>query len=258
MMKMEEILQVIAPHRGDARPGDAAQRAGDARDGPQRAEQWRMDGQQRPDRSPGESGGDEGQAEEPQQQGERPPSTPQRRVVGEDPDVHHEPLAQASPGVELPVPGELLLEIQRRAAQQAGPAEVLLGLRHQCRDAGQQHDPRLPGLRKGARRLPVVDHVGVDEVDVTRDCAERRDAGRDAAAGCTQFDDGVIVVAAPVGAGRAIHAQLRRFRAREDSPHKRHKMTPEDYRNRRKWDDNLRAAEVRLTADQVKRLDAAK
>ncbi len=37
--------------------------------------------------------------------------------------------------------------------------------------------------------------------------------------------------------------QLRRFRARELSPHKRHKMTAEDYRNRRRWDDNLRAAE---------------
>ena len=44
--------------------------------------------------------------------------------------------------------------------------------------------------------------------------------------------------------------QLRRFRAREDSPHKRHKMTTEDYRNRRKWDDNLRAAE-----DMIARTD---
>ena len=41
--------------------------------------------------------------------------------------------------------------------------------------------------------------------------------------------------------------QLRRFRAREDSPHKRHKMTAEDYRNRRKWDENLRAAEDMIT-----------
>lgn len=40
--------------------------------------------------------------------------------------------------------------------------------------------------------------------------------------------------------------QLRRFRAREESPHKRHKMTREDYRNRRKWEDNLRAAEDML------------
>jgi polyphosphate:AMP phosphotransferase len=44
--------------------------------------------------------------------------------------------------------------------------------------------------------------------------------------------------------------QLRRFKAREDSPHKRHKMTAEDYRNRRKWDDNLRAAE-----DMIARTD---
>ena len=44
--------------------------------------------------------------------------------------------------------------------------------------------------------------------------------------------------------------QLRRFQARELSPHKRHKMTSEDYRNRKKWDDNLRAAE-----DMIARTD---
>jgi polyphosphate kinase 2 (PPK2 family) len=44
--------------------------------------------------------------------------------------------------------------------------------------------------------------------------------------------------------------QLRRFRSREESPHKRHKMTPEDYRNRAKWDVHLRAAE-----DMVARTD---
>ncbi len=44
--------------------------------------------------------------------------------------------------------------------------------------------------------------------------------------------------------------QLRRFHAREISPHKRHKMTREDYRNRKKWDDNLRAAE-----DMIARTD---
>jgi polyphosphate kinase 2 (PPK2 family) len=44
--------------------------------------------------------------------------------------------------------------------------------------------------------------------------------------------------------------QLRRFQAREESPHKRHKMTAEDYRNRKKWDDNLRAAE-----DMIARTD---
>jgi polyphosphate kinase 2 (PPK2 family) len=44
--------------------------------------------------------------------------------------------------------------------------------------------------------------------------------------------------------------QLRRFHAREISPHKRHKMTKEDYRNRKKWDENLRAAE-----DMIARTD---
>ena len=44
--------------------------------------------------------------------------------------------------------------------------------------------------------------------------------------------------------------QLRRFQAREDSPHKRHKMTAEDYSNRKKWDANLRAAE-----DMIARTD---
>ncbi|MEM7016345.1 MAG: polyphosphate:AMP phosphotransferase [Pseudomonadota bacterium] len=31
--------------------------------------------------------------------------------------------------------------------------------------------------------------------------------------------------------------QLRRFKEREDTPHKRHKITEEDWRNREKWDD---------------------
>jgi polyphosphate kinase 2 (PPK2 family) len=44
--------------------------------------------------------------------------------------------------------------------------------------------------------------------------------------------------------------QLRRFHAREASPHKRHKMTAEDYRNRKQWDANLRAAE-----DMIARTD---
>ncbi len=44
--------------------------------------------------------------------------------------------------------------------------------------------------------------------------------------------------------------QLRRFHAREESPHKRHKMTKEDYRNRKKWEDNVRAAE-----DMIARTD---
>lgn len=44
--------------------------------------------------------------------------------------------------------------------------------------------------------------------------------------------------------------QLRRFRLRLDSPHKRHKMTAEDERNRAKWDVHLQAAE-----DMVARTD---
>ncbi|MGA0133942.1 MAG: polyphosphate:AMP phosphotransferase [Opitutales bacterium] len=52
---------------------------------------------------------------------------------------------------------------------------------------------------------------------------------------------GTVVVKAWINISK--DEQLRRFRAREQSPHKRHKMTAEDYRNRRRWDDNLRAAE---------------
>lgn len=44
--------------------------------------------------------------------------------------------------------------------------------------------------------------------------------------------------------------QLRRFRSREESPHKRHKMTKEDYRNRKNWESNQRAAE-----DMIARTD---
>lgn len=35
--------------------------------------------------------------------------------------------------------------------------------------------------------------------------------------------------------------QLRRFEARADTPHKRHKLTDEDWRNRERWDDYQRA-----------------
>ncbi|MDN3557041.1 polyphosphate kinase [Halomonas maura] len=35
--------------------------------------------------------------------------------------------------------------------------------------------------------------------------------------------------------------QLRRFRARAETPHKRHKLTEEDWRNRARWDDYRRA-----------------
>lgn len=36
--------------------------------------------------------------------------------------------------------------------------------------------------------------------------------------------------------------QERRFKAREETPHKRFKITDEDWRNRKKWDNYLQAA----------------
>jgi Uncharacterized conserved protein len=36
--------------------------------------------------------------------------------------------------------------------------------------------------------------------------------------------------------------QAARFKAREDTPHKRFKITDEDWRNRERWDDYLKAA----------------
>lgn len=59
---------------------------------------------------------------------------------------------------------------------------------------------------------------------------------------------GTVIVKAWINISK--EEQLRRFRAREVSSHKRHKMTAEDYRNRRRWDDNLRAAE-----DMIARTD---
>ena len=61
-------------------------------------------------------------------------------------------------------------------------------------------------------------------------------------------ETGVVVLKVWINITKA--EQLRRFHAREESPHKRHKMTSEDYRNRRKWDANLRAAE-----DMIARTD---
>ncbi|WP_407303242.1 phosphate--AMP phosphotransferase [Acinetobacter sp.] len=46
--------------------------------------------------------------------------------------------------------------------------------------------------------------------------------------------------------------QAVRFKAREDTPHKRFKITPEDWRNREKWDDYLSAA-----ADMFERTSTA-
>ena len=40
--------------------------------------------------------------------------------------------------------------------------------------------------------------------------------------------------------------QLRRFQARADTPHKQHKLTEEDWRNREKWSDYLQATEDML------------
>ena len=61
-------------------------------------------------------------------------------------------------------------------------------------------------------------------------------------------ETGMIIVKLWINLSKA--EQLRRFHAREESPHKRHKMTAEDYRNRKKWDENLRAAE-----DMIARTD---
>ena len=61
-------------------------------------------------------------------------------------------------------------------------------------------------------------------------------------------ETGMIVVKLWINLSK--EEQLRRFHAREESPHKRHKMTAEDYRNRKKWDENLRAAE-----DMIARTD---
>ena len=36
--------------------------------------------------------------------------------------------------------------------------------------------------------------------------------------------------------------QAARFKAREETPHKRFKITPDDWRNREKWDGYLQAA----------------
>jgi polyphosphate:AMP phosphotransferase len=48
--------------------------------------------------------------------------------------------------------------------------------------------------------------------------------------------------------------QLARFQAREETPYKQHKITDEDYRNREKWDDYVRAVDqmvLRTTTDRA-------
>ena len=49
--------------------------------------------------------------------------------------------------------------------------------------------------------------------------------------------------------------QLARFEAREETPYKQHKITEEDYRNRERWDDYVRAVDqmlVRTTTDDAR------
>lgn len=49
--------------------------------------------------------------------------------------------------------------------------------------------------------------------------------------------------------------QLARFKAREDTPYKQHKITDEDWRNREKWDDYVRAVDQmvqRTTSDTAR------
>lgn len=49
--------------------------------------------------------------------------------------------------------------------------------------------------------------------------------------------------------------QLARFKAREDTPYKAHKITDEDYRNRERWDEYVRAVDqmiLRTTSDRAR------
>ena len=49
--------------------------------------------------------------------------------------------------------------------------------------------------------------------------------------------------------------QLARFKAREDTPYKKHKITEEDYRNRERWDEYVTAVDqkiLRTTSDQAR------
>ena len=49
--------------------------------------------------------------------------------------------------------------------------------------------------------------------------------------------------------------QLARFKAREETGHKRHKITEEDYRNRERWDDYVKAVDqkiLRTTTDRAR------
>jgi polyphosphate kinase 2 (PPK2 family) len=49
--------------------------------------------------------------------------------------------------------------------------------------------------------------------------------------------------------------QLSRFKAREDTEYKKHKITEEDYRNRERWDDYVQAVDqmvLRTTTDRAR------
>jgi len=54
------------------------------------------------------------------------------------------------------------------------------------------------------------------------------------------FDSQTIVVKIWLAISK--DEQEQRFKAREETPHKRFKITAEDWRNRDKWDDYLKAA----------------
>ena len=54
------------------------------------------------------------------------------------------------------------------------------------------------------------------------------------------IDSGVVVI--KLWLAISLEEQAERFKAREDTPHKRFKITEEDWRNREKWDDYLVAA----------------
>lgn len=58
------------------------------------------------------------------------------------------------------------------------------------------------------------------------------------------IDDGALVLKFFLHISK--DEQQRRFKAREDNPLKAWKMTPEDYRNRRKWDDYVTAIDEML------------
>lgn len=63
-------------------------------------------------------------------------------------------------------------------------------------------------------------------------------------------DRGILVIKFWLGISEK--EQLKRFQAREDNPHKQYKITDEDWRNRKKWQQYLEAA-----ADMLQRTDSS-